>query len=168
MAALPFDVLLHDSQAIPDSLPGAIPETVYISHTGEQFDRTGLSDDQASNLGYTSGFAGIGLLDSPAKVLRHLALHDAQKAALAAQAIANAPKPTAQERAAKADTRKSKAAVVEAHNMAWRDAIRKRKEAELVWAGKVAELAAQRRAEMEKWDAHVEQLRAVYHNARDA
>lgn len=126
-----------------------------------------LTSEQASYLGGNSAFLGV--LDTPAKVLRHLELRAEDKARIAqATAALNVVRVTAEQRAVLAAAKQSKALLVEAANKAWREAVRERKEADIAWSRKLAEFMEARAAAMLALDAQVEALRLAYRTERDS
>lgn len=143
MAALTFDAQLFDSQAIPDPLPELPAAQPTANPGGVQ-----LTHDQASYMGSSSGFPGIGFIDTPDKAIQHHALVMQQReaqAALVAADKARDPVLRQQQRAQRA----AQGDTIETARLAWKQAVE------------------QRRVELAKWDAYVRSLHDAYNKARN-
>lgn len=115
MAVLNFNAALFDSQCTPDPLP-ELPEDNFPPDCG-------LSADQKSMLGMHSEWLGV--LDSPAKVVKHWELLNEQRAAkVALEAKERSKDPV--ERARIAEARGTHTTVVNAARVRWREAVAER------------------------------------------
>jgi uncharacterized membrane protein YqiK len=121
MAQINFDAAQYDPAGMPATLPTAQDDPFPPN--------CGLSADQKSLLGTTSAYPGLGLLDTPDKVIRHWELLNAERAQR--KAIEDADRAKAErydpvKSAARMERKQAHERAVFEANQAWRTAVAER------------------------------------------